>query len=111
MLCCILRLQAAETFDFQVDVDFDFFDLAAIDYHSIGLLLRQLLSHDAPDFDISALTNAILEQNLGSTVKCDGQESDPLAFCTALNLAALRTVRVSDDLMHCSLTRWKAASC
>nr|POE51835.1 protein bcp1 [Quercus suber] len=38
-------------------------------------------------FDISALADLILSQPLlGSTVKCDGNESDPYAFLTVLNL-------------------------
>ena len=50
-------------------------------------LLRQLFDVDAQLLDISGLTDLILKQPLlGSTVKCDGNESDPYAFLTVLNL-------------------------
>jgi len=70
-----------------VDVDFEFFDPAEIDFHGVKNLLRQLLDVDATLFDISALTNLVIEQKLlGSTVKVEGKEDDPYAFLTVLNL-------------------------
>ena len=58
-----------------------------MDFHGLKLLLRQLFDVDAQLMDISALANLILAQPLlGSTVKCDGNESDPYAFLTVLNL-------------------------
>lgn len=50
-------------------------------------LLRQLFDVDNQLFDLSALTDLILSQPfLGSTVKVEGNESDPYAFLTVLNL-------------------------
>lgn len=71
-----------------VDVEFEWFDpQPATDFHGIKVLLRQLLETDAQLFDLSALTELILSQPmLGSTVKVDGNESDPYAFLTVLNL-------------------------
>jgi len=70
-----------------LDVDFEFFDPQPIDYHSIKLLLSQLLSHDAPLLDLGAVTNIVLDQKLvGSTVKTDGAGGDPYALLTILNL-------------------------
>lgn len=70
-----------------LDVEFDFFDPQPHDYHSIKLLLSQLLSHDAKDLDLGAVADLVLEQKLvGSTVKCDGNEGDPYAVLTVLNL-------------------------
>jgi protein BCP1 len=49
--------------------------------------MRQLFDTDAQLFDLSALSDLILSQPLlGSTVKTDGNESDPFAFLTILNL-------------------------
>jgi protein BCP1 len=49
--------------------------------------LRQLLDVDAQLFDLSALTDLILSQpTVGSTVKVDGEDTDPYAFLTILNL-------------------------
>lgn len=71
-----------------LDVDFEWFDpQPAIDFHGLKTLLRQLFDVDAQLFDLSALAELILSQPLlGSTVKVDGNESDPYAFLTVLNL-------------------------
>lgn len=79
--CCIQDMNI-------VNVDFEWFDpQPAVDFHGLKSLLRQLLDCDAQEFDISALADLILSQPLlGSTVKVDGNESDPYAFLTVLNL-------------------------
>ena len=71
-----------------VDVEFEFFDpIADIDWHGIKRLLTQLLQADAPLFHPNPLADLILSQPLiGSTVKCDGRESDPYAFLSVINL-------------------------
>lgn len=71
-----------------VNVDFEWFDpQPAVDFHGLKTLLRQLLDVDAQLFDLSELTDLILSQpTLGSTVKVDGNETDPYAFLTVLNL-------------------------
>lgn len=71
-----------------VNVEFEWFDpQPAVDFHGIKLLIRQLFETDAPLFELSALADLILSQPLlGSTVKVDGNESDPYAFLTVLNL-------------------------
>lgn len=71
-----------------VNVDFEWFDpQPAVDFHGLKNLLRQLFDVDAQIFDMSALADLILSQPLlGSTVKVDGNESDPYAFLTVLNL-------------------------
>jgi protein BCP1 len=71
-----------------VNVDFEWFDpQPAVDFHGLKTLLRQLLDVDNELFNLSALADLILEQPmLGSTVKVDGNESDPYAFLTILNL-------------------------
>jgi protein BCP1 len=71
-----------------VNVDFEWFDpQPAVDFHGLKTLLRQLLDVDAQLFNLSELTDLILSQpTLGSTVKVDGNETDPYAFLTVLNL-------------------------
>ncbi len=80
-----------------LDVNFSFFDPQPQDYHSIKLLLSQLLGHvDAAtgDLDLAGVTDLVLEQKLvGSTVKTDSgedddkaNEGDPYAVLTVLNL-------------------------
>lgn len=71
-----------------LDVDFEWFDpQPAHDFPGLKTLLRQLFDVDGPLFDLSALADLILAQPLlGSTVKVDGNETDPYAFLTVLNL-------------------------
>jgi protein BCP1 len=71
-----------------INVDFEMFDpQPAHDFHGLKNLLRQLFDSDSPLFDLSALTDLILSQPLlGTTVKTDGNESDPFAFLTVINL-------------------------
>jgi hypothetical protein len=71
-----------------LNVDFEFFDpQPAVDFQGLKNLCRQLFDNDAPLFDLSAIVDLILSQPLlGSTVKVDGNESDPYSFLTVLNL-------------------------
>ena len=71
-----------------VDVDFELFDPQPnVDFHGLKTLLRQLLDVDAQLLDMSALADLILSQPLlGSTVKVDGNETDPYAFLSVINL-------------------------
>ena len=71
-----------------LDVEFEWFDpQPEHDFHGLKTLLRQLFDVDAQLFDLSALTDLILAQPLlGSTVKVEGNETDPYAFLTVLNL-------------------------
>jgi len=74
-----------------VNCDFEFFDPQKQDFLGIKHLLRQLLDTDADLFDLGALTETILAQPLvGSTVKTEGHEGDPLSFLTVLNLSVHR---------------------
>lgn len=70
-----------------IEVDFDFFNPTEIDFHSIKLLLTQLLSHDSINLDLGSISDLIISQsNIGSVVKTDGEESDPFAILSVLNL-------------------------
>ena len=71
-----------------LDVEFEWFDpQPEHDSHGLKTLLRQLFDVDAQLLDLSALTELILAQPLlGSTVKVEGNETDPYAFLTVLNL-------------------------
>jgi protein BCP1 len=84
-----------------VNVDFDFFDpIPDIDWHAIKRLLIQLFQSDSELFQLHLLTDLILSQPLlGSTVKCDGRESDPYAFLSIINLHT-HNVRNSSQYIH-----------
>lgn len=83
-----------------LNVDFEWFDpQPAVDFHGLKTLLRQLLDVDNTLFEMSDLANLILEQPLlGSTVKVDGNETDPYAFLTVLNLHQHRDKPVIQQL-------------
>ncbi|KAL5363404.1 p21-C-terminal region-binding protein-domain-containing protein [Aspergillus floccosus] len=93
-----------------VNVDFEWFDpQPAVDFHGIKNLLRQLFDADAQMFNMSELADMILAQpTLGSTVKVDGNESDPYAFLSVLNLQEHKDKPVIKDLI--SYFQKKAAS-
>ena len=80
-----------------VDVDFDFFDLNPdVDFHALKNFLRQLLGDDHSEFDTSGLSDLILAKNaVGTTIKTEGQESDPYAL--------LSVVSISDNLTQPSV--------
>ncbi|KAJ2518619.1 Mss4p nuclear export [Coemansia sp. RSA 1939] len=70
-----------------VDVDFEFFEPSEIDFHGLKSLLTSAFGDDAQDFDISGLADLVLEQSeVGSTVKTDGEASDPYGIFTVLSL-------------------------
>ncbi len=90
-----------------LDVDFEYFDPSPeIDFHGLKTLLRQLFDVDNQLFDLSELADMILAQPLlGTTIKCDGQESDPYAFLTVLNMHEHRSKAVIQQLSKHLLAR------
>lgn len=88
-----------------INVDFEWFDpQPEYDFHGLKVLLRQLFDVDSQLFDLSALADMILAQPLlGSTVKVDGNETDPYAFLTVLNL---KEHKVHTLRSHLSRTSW-----
>ncbi|SLM40299.1 protein bcp1 [Lasallia pustulata] len=84
-----------------LDVEFEWFDpQPEYDFHGLKALLRQLFDVDAQIFDLSALTDIILAQPLlGSTVKVEGNETDPYAFLTVLNLHEHKDKPVIQELI------------
>ena len=81
-----------------LDVEFEWFDpQPEHDFHGLKTLLRQIFDVDAQSFDLSALTDLILAQPLlGSTVKVEGNETDPYAFLTVINLHEHKVLRFYD---------------
>ncbi|KAF8634100.1 hypothetical protein AX15_001068 [Amanita polypyramis BW_CC] len=70
-----------------IDVDFDFYDLNPdVDFQAIKRLLLQLFHRDAELFSLHELTDLILAQPLGTTIKTDGSDSDPYAVLTVINM-------------------------
>lgn len=96
-----------------LNVDFEWFDPASIDFHGLKLLLRQLLDADSDLFDLSSLADLIISQpTLGSTVKVsddastDTKDTDPYAFLSILNLHAHSNKEVIQQL-----TRYLVQKC
>lgn len=74
-----------------IDVDFDFFPAnPSVDLIALKRLLRQLLYTDADELDLHPLAELLLDESLangvGSTIKVDGEDSDPFSFLGVLNL-------------------------
>ncbi|KAF2967358.1 hypothetical protein GQX73_g6220 [Xylaria multiplex] len=90
-----------EDFDI-VNVDFEWFNFnEKVDFLGTKSLIRQLFDVDANLFDVSALADLILSQSsIGSTVKTDGEESDPFAFVTALNVQEHRQKKPISQLIE-----------
>ncbi|KAI3317417.1 p21-C-terminal region-binding protein-domain-containing protein [Xylariaceae sp. AK1471] len=90
-----------EDFD-MVNVDFEWFNFnEKIDFHGTKSLIRQLFDVDANLFDVSALADLILSQpTVGSTVKTDGEEADPFAFLTVLNVQEHREKKPMAQLIQ-----------
>lgn len=90
-----------------VDVDFEFFDPAAIDYLAVKRLLNQLFSSDAPRFEVEKLTELILSQPLlGSTVKTDGIDSDPYALLSVINMNVHKASSLLNSVLVSCSTFW-----
>ncbi|KAF7797674.1 hypothetical protein EIP86_008874 [Pleurotus ostreatoroseus] len=71
-----------------VDIDFEFFDPnPEVDYLALKRLAQQLFQGDSEALQLNDLADLVLAQpEVGTTVKCDGKESDPYAFLSVLNL-------------------------
>lgn len=93
-----------------VDVDFEWFNFKSeIDFHGVKSLIRQLLDVDSQLFDLSALADLILSQpTIGSTVKVDGEDTDPYAFLTILNLHEHQDKKIIQDLIQYILEKTKS---
>lgn len=74
-----------------IDVDFDFFAPSPdVDLIALKRLLRQLLYSDSDLFDLHPFAELLLQEGkaggVGSTIKVDGEESDPFSFVGVVNL-------------------------
>ncbi|KLO08164.1 hypothetical protein SCHPADRAFT_894075 [Schizopora paradoxa] len=73
-----------------VNVDFDFFaPNPEVDYIAFKRLLMQLFQSDSEILAVHDLADLILSQPaIGSTVKTDGEDGDPYAFLSVVNVHA-----------------------
>ncbi|KZT61789.1 hypothetical protein CALCODRAFT_490693 [Calocera cornea HHB12733] len=70
-----------------IQLDFDFFSPQPIDFQAFHRLLIQLFQSDAEPLNLRDLADLIISQgHVGSTVKLDGEESDPLAVLSVVNM-------------------------
>ncbi|KAK4236262.1 p21-C-terminal region-binding protein-domain-containing protein [Achaetomium macrosporum] len=94
-----------------VNVDFELFNYdPQIDFHGVKTLLRQLFDADAQLFDLSGLSDLIVEQNtIGSTCKVDDKANDAYAFLTVLNLQEHRAKKPIAQLIEYLTDRAKTS--
>lgn len=92
-----------------VNVDFDFFDLNPdVDFHAIKNFLRQLFGGDHAEFDTSGISDLILTKNtVGTTIKTEGQESDPYALLSVFSISNNFTVPSVKQLIDYVLSQTK----
>ncbi|WVN86711.1 uncharacterized protein L203_101883 [Cryptococcus depauperatus CBS 7841] len=74
-----------------VNVDFDFYNLNPdVDQIAVKRLLRQTLSYDEEHIDVHPLAELILNEGVrlqaGSSIKTDGEESDPWGLVTVVDI-------------------------
>lgn len=95
-----------------LDVEFEWFDPQPdVDFQGLKTLCRQLFDIDNQLFELSALADLILSQPLlGSTVKVDGNETDPYAFLTVLSLHVHKVRPNVGTAHHIKLTPWNRTS-
>ncbi|KUJ16143.1 uncharacterized protein LY89DRAFT_685185 [Mollisia scopiformis] len=93
-----------------VNVEFEWFNFKPdIDFHGVKSLIRQLLDVDSQLFDVSVLADLVLSQpTVGSTVKVDGEETDPYAFLTVLNLREHKDKKPIKDLTEYIISKAKS---
>ncbi|SSD61406.1 related to Protein BCP1 [Saccharomycodes ludwigii] len=70
-----------------VNIDFDFYNVNKdVDFHALKNLLRQLFGQtESNKIHLSSLVDLILDAPATTTIKCDGNESDPYCFLTLLD--------------------------
>jgi len=90
-----------------IDVDFEFYDMKESDFHSVKTLLQSFIEIPGKDFLSSDFANLISQQvAVGTTVKTEGCEEEPIGFITILSLQfhqALPVIKQIKDfvLSHC----------
>lgn len=76
---------SSEPSDSEVEVKFEFFNMAESDYHSIKQYLGNLFGSGEHGVDLVGLAALIVEalaDHLGTCIKTDGETSDPFGFLT-----------------------------
>lgn len=82
-------------------MDFDFYNPEEVDYHALKRLLGQLFASDAELIEVNDLVDIIIEENqVGTTIKVDGQESDPYAILSVINLQEQKVKARHKARMH-----------
>jgi protein BCP1 len=98
-----------------VNVDFDFFNLNAdVDQIALKRLLRQTLSHDDHLVDVHPLAELILREGsrlaAGTTIKTDGEESDPWGLLAAVDLRRCQAASEDEPALKPLLEYWRSTS-
>ena len=70
---------------------------------AVKRLASQLFQGDAKSMELQDLADLVLSQpRVGTTVKCDGKESDPYVFLTVVNLHVHQVSRHAFQLALCT---------
>lgn len=94
-----------------VDVDFEFFDMRESDFHSVKNLLQNYIEIPGKDFLSSDFANLISGQAaVGTTVKTEGCEEEPIAFATLISLQFHSALPVVQQIKHFVLSHCPSES-
>lgn len=87
-VCCCLYVDDDEDDDDEEDeiqVEFGIYDPQPIDYHTLKMLLHNYIPTST--FHLNDFAELISEQvTVGSMIKADGSEEQPIGFATVLNM-------------------------
>lgn len=78
---------SSEDSEKEISVDLEFFNMAEVDFHAVKQFLSVAFGTFGHSLNLSDLSSFITEEladHVGTTVKSEGEQSDPLAFCSVL---------------------------
>ena len=99
--------EASET-EKEIAVDFEFFNMSEIDFHSVKQFLMVAFGATGHSINISEMATLITEEcadHVGTTLKTDGEQSDPLAITTCIPLALASSKAFLNDMMTFLLSK------
>jgi protein BCP1 len=73
----------------EVSVDLQFFNMSELDFHTVKQFLTVAFGATGHSVNLTGLTEFITEDladHVGTTAKSEGEQGDPLAFCTCIPL-------------------------
>lgn len=93
----------------EINVDFEFFDPKAVDFHGLRALLGKFLD-DRPFEGLSELVEAVIAQSTVGTVLKTAEDEDPIGMVTALPLRRYGSLACLNQILDFLTSKCKAKS-